>query len=190
MKIASSPGQDLRSPVVGNTKFPTDDSKSYANSLLHNSQQEALKMKKNPSTLRSITPHVSESRAGSIPKLGTANVPSEYGNDPLVQYLKMHNPQEPADGRTMGKTWPEGKRPHPDNLLDDNEANEPLGDEVDPKTLGEVSPTTTMKEKGIEEWRDYLQHIFDSRKPPRDKLYNKDHPATVGEVDALLAKFK
>jgi len=140
-------------------------------------------------TVRDITPHVSQSRAGSLPKLATTNVPNEYESDPLVQYLKKTDKQEPADGRTMGKSWPEGKRPHDDNQVEDNCESLPLGEEADRLVMEDPQATDSLKSHGIEDWRQFLRTIFDSRTPPRDKCREKDHPATVGEVDALLKKF-
>ena len=87
LKKASLAGQDLRLPVMGGTKFPTQDSKSMSNSLLTKSQTSAEKGP-TPST-RSLTPtgpsvpQVTGVSQGTMPKVGSA-----MKNDPLVRYLK------------------------------------------------------------------------------------------------------
>ena len=176
--------------MSGGTKFPTDDSKALANSLLRSGQQEAIKMK-NPSgpSLRDITPHTTHSRAGSLPKMATANV-GEYDSDPLVQYLKKQDKQEPSDGRTMGKEWPDGLRGRSDNQLEDNFDNHPSDNHWGARLTSEdPGPTEHQHKNSTGDWREKVQTIFDNRTPPRDKCHDKDHEPTVGEVDAILKKF-
>ena len=192
-KRASGAGQDLRSPVSGGTKFPTDDSKAFANSLLRQGQRSAETMSR-PSgpSIHAIASHSSSAKAGSLPKLGSV------ADDPLIQYLRKHaqdkyeevGPVVDSDGRTCGKDWPKGERAYTTGELDQNRDAMPKGKEEFELTSQPPIPTDRMTEIGIEPWRVLLREMFDTKTPPRDKLYHKDHPSTVGEVDTLLRKFE
>ena len=74
-KTASSAGQDLRMPILGGTRFPTDDSKSFAKKQLKASQKVSeVGPTPSPKQLRPKGPSL---------KLGAA-----MSDDPLIQYLK------------------------------------------------------------------------------------------------------
>lgn len=74
-KTASGAGQDLRMPVLGGTRFPTDDSKSFAKQQLKASQKVSeVGPVPSPKQLRPKGPSM---------KLGAA-----MSDDPLMQYLK------------------------------------------------------------------------------------------------------
>lgn len=74
-KTASGAGQDLRMPVLGGTRFPTDDSKSFAKQQLKSSQKVSeVGPTPSPKQLRPKGPSL---------KLGAA-----MSNDPLIKYLK------------------------------------------------------------------------------------------------------
>jgi hypothetical protein len=166
-KQASGSGQDLRTPVFGGTKFPTDDSKQYAQGLLTKSQKSLVN-----------------------PKLAEVGA---YMNDPLVQYLKKQAEamvEVGPDRRTAGLNWSKGYRPHDKGELEYNEDDMPKGKEEFEMTSEPPVPTARMEEQGIDRWRGTLHQLFDSTTPPRRKLYEKDYSPTVGEVDAVLKKFE
>ena len=74
-KTASGAGQDLRMPVLGGTRFPTDDSKSFAKQQLKASQKVSeVGPVPSPKQLRPKGPSL---------KLGAA-----MSDDPLIQYLR------------------------------------------------------------------------------------------------------
>jgi hypothetical protein len=74
-KTASSAGQDLRMPVLGGTKFPTDDSKSFA--------KQQLKSSQNVSEVGPVPSPKQLRPKGPTMKLGAA-----MSEDPLIQYLR------------------------------------------------------------------------------------------------------
>jgi len=202
-KQASEAGQDLRTPFKGGVRFPTEDSKQLATSLLHQGQKSVEKtMKSSGPSIRDIAAKPSNSLAGSLPKLGSAS--SKLMNDPLIQYLRKHaaknwesaqryteaGPVVAEDGRTAGKDWPAGERPYDGPELEQNRDNMPLGHEEFEMTSEPPIATDEMVDKGVDEWRGYLRKLFEEHTPPREKLYEKDKPPTVGEVDALLRKFE
>lgn len=70
-KRSSMAGQDLRTPVLGGTKLPTDDSKGFAQKKLNQSSAEV----------------------GPMPKIG--GIMGQIETDPLVVWLKHANQYEP-----------------------------------------------------------------------------------------------
>jgi len=193
VKRASGAGQDLRHPVMGGTRFPTEDSKLFATSQLRQGQKavETMTRPSGPS-INAIAAHSSSAKAGSLPKLGSAT------DDPLIAYLRKHaqekyeaaGPVVAGDERTCGKDWPKGKREYTTGEFEQNRDDMPRGKEEFELTSQPPIPTDRMAEVGIEPWRVMLREMFDTKTPPRDKLYHKDHPESVGEVDALLRKFE
>ena len=101
-KIASLAGQDLRAPLAGGTKMPTDDSKGPAENLLERSQTSA-EVGPSPSLgqLNPRGPSIQDlavkmpSTKGSLPKLGSQemNLKDKIANDPLVRYLQKEGMQ-------------------------------------------------------------------------------------------------
>jgi hypothetical protein len=94
-KVASLAGQDLRSPMLGGAKMPTDDSKQTAANLLGRSQRSAdVGPAPTVSQLKPQGPKLKEvavkmpSNQGSLPELGQPKIAAAIRNDPLVQYLK------------------------------------------------------------------------------------------------------
>ena len=94
-KIASLGGQDLRLPMMGGTKFPTDDSKQTAAELLDRSRTAAevgpaptvLQLKPQGPKLKEVAVKMPSSQ-GSLPQIGESKLAQVIRNDPLVQYLK------------------------------------------------------------------------------------------------------
>jgi hypothetical protein len=97
---ANMTGRDNRTPFVGGTQFPTEGSKSKAQSLHRASVGKAEvgpaplmgeldKTKMVP--LGSVVPKMPTAK-GSLPKIGGV-MPDKIASDPLVQYLKKHAKQ-------------------------------------------------------------------------------------------------
>lgn len=74
LKKASQPGADLRAPLMGGTKFPTNDSLAQV--------RATLKEHQNVAKPKMVQPTVQPVHGVNMPKFGS------FGGDPLVQYLK------------------------------------------------------------------------------------------------------
>jgi hypothetical protein len=100
LKKASQSGADLRLPVMGGTKFPTNDSLSQS--------KQKLREHQNVGRPKMIQPVMQPVTGVSMPKLS-----SEYAADPLVQYLrKTAAPQKDGpveDNKEKMITGPEEK---------------------------------------------------------------------------------
>jgi hypothetical protein len=89
IKKASMTGLDLRRNSGPFTNLPTEDSKSYSNKLLQQSQKISVQAAKPKGpALKDLTPP-SFTNKGDLPKLG-ADMSDKIANDPLVRYLKKH----------------------------------------------------------------------------------------------------
>lgn len=94
VKKGSDAGQDLRTPIMGGTKFPTNDSKSFAKKQLQQSQGVA-------------TPKLAPT-APIVPKVGISmsKAGEVMSNDPLMRYLKK-TAMELKDNLSAMPTSPE-----------------------------------------------------------------------------------
>ncbi len=165
----SQAGQDLRMPIMGGTRMPTDDSKSGARKLLAQSKG-ATEVGPMPSlsdlkpagpTLDKIVPKVGPSTAGSLPKIG-----ADIMSDPLIQYLRKKAA-----------------------ILEDNLTAMPTS--KDEKELVSHPPAFSdadAKSKVKEHEKRYAKTYFDNKTRMGYKGPEKDRPAKVGEVDKILKK--
>lgn len=156
-KSASDAGQDLRMPVMGGTKFPTNDSKQFAKKQFQMSNAE-------------VGP-IQPSRKGAkiediIPKYGAAKKASEAMdpvlNDPLVQYLK----KEAA-------------------AIDTNVEDMATGNAEPSVTKDCPHPTENAQEKG-KDGEGFLKKIFSHDSSARSKFKDKDFEYSAGVVDRVL----
>jgi hypothetical protein len=170
-KVASMSGQDLRLPITGGMKFPTDDSKGFAKKNLEESQGKAevgpaplmAKLKPKGPTVQDVAPKPSTSTAGSLPKIGHA-----MQNDPLIVYLRKQAMQ-----------------------VEDNHDALPQQQSETPEDPGDgQDPTMSSRQQrvGVNPHQEYLRSIFSNRKGIRQKYTQKDHPATSGQVDKILKR--
>lgn len=113
-KVASMAGQDLRSPMLGGVKMPTDDSKQTAADLLERSQKSAdvgpaptaLQLKPQGPKLKEVAVKM-PSNQGSLPEIGQPKVATAIQNDPLVQFLKKEAMQLDTNFDEMLRGEPE-----------------------------------------------------------------------------------
>jgi len=78
-------GQDLRMPILGGIKMPTDDSKKGATKLLNASQSSAeVGPSPAPNALAAPKAPTMTTAPGAI----TTKVGEDMSNDPLMQYLQ------------------------------------------------------------------------------------------------------
>jgi len=155
----SNEGQDLRMPVLGGTRFPTDDSKQYARQLLSKSKKSAevgpaptvQSLKPPGPTLQEIAPKSSSSTVGSLPKIGAAIM-----KDPLIEYLRKEAKQ-----------------------LDDNLTAMPTGKEE--KSLTSESPMCPdAQTKADEKVVAPTKELFDNTYGVNHKLYDHDFQPKAG----------
>lgn len=145
LKKASQSGADLRLPVMGGTKFPTNDSLSEAKKTLKEHQDVAKpKMER---------PVVQPVYGVNMPKLGSA-----FSEDPLVQYLKKTAEASKVDS--------EGK-------LSTNEKDMKTGPEE--KELASDLPEPPQGKKVTSQWRSQLNELFSNKEGIADKYTDKDH---------------
>jgi len=168
-KAASIPGQDLRLPITGGTKFPTKDSIAGAQKLLNQSKgrtevgpsPKMTQIKPTGPTIQQIAPKTSPSTAGSIPKLGGK---MSIQNDPLVKYLKKQAAE-----------------------LEDNKADMPLGKQEPELSTEDPKPDEQSKDR-MRVGMALLSQLFQHTGAVRAKCHEKDHPAKAGEVNKVLKK--
>lgn len=178
-KTSSQAGQDLRLPVMGGTKFPTDDSKSSANRLLNESKAE---VGPRPS---SSGPTLDQTIA--VPprprfKMASSGDPMDpLLTDPLMLYL---NKQAAKD---------EAKEPPPlTDLLEENgrlKGNEsfmPLGKAIEELVSQAPQATSDMKKKVDSHMLGPTKELFSNTQSIRKKFEDKDHSSEEGVVNRIL----
>lgn len=201
-KHGSLPGQDLRLPVLGGTKFPTQDSLDLPKKLLSTSQNIA-EVGPNPSSkkLQATGPKVSD----IVPNTGGRNVMpklaslDEYSSDPLISYLKMKD-----ESRTLNSNYgydregPSRKTPttgSPEQAgvgscgaLDNNLESMRTGDESYPKTDGYPYMPVQEDEEIRSDLKEYLGDKFTTNKGFRRKGIEKDHSygGSTSAIDRVL----
>ena len=136
-KKASQPGQDLRMPVMGGTKFPTSDSTQPASQKLNQSSAEVGAMP--PSMSRGAK--LDDVVAAPKPKWASTGDPMDpMMDDPLVLFLKKAA-DEPAKEPPPLTGLVEGDQ------LKDNIDSMPLGKEVHELSSLPPGATTRMHDK-------------------------------------------
>jgi hypothetical protein len=111
LKKASQGGQDLRMPIMGGVKMPTDDSKTAPAQMLAKSQGKA-EVGPAPS-LKSLAPsgptvpQVTGTNSSTMPKVGADMT---VQNDPLVKYLKKEAEELKDNLEAMPKGEPESEK--------------------------------------------------------------------------------
>jgi hypothetical protein len=157
LKKASQSGADLRIPLMGGTKFPTNDSLSQS--------RKTLKEHQNVGKPRMVQPVVQPvTGVNTMPKLG-----SEYASDPLVQYLKKVAQQTKVDS--------EGKVPD-----DSGDMITGPGD----KELASHSAEPQRGDKTRDEWRSALEKMFATHGGITGKYLDHHHSYKEGVVPREL----
>jgi hypothetical protein len=182
-KTASDAGQDLRAPILGGTKFPTNDSKAYAKKQFELSSAEVgpVQPSQRGAKLQDLVPKFKaaackkmapyqQSRKGRRP-IRAHNLVKKAGDpmdpimtDPLVQYLK----KEAAEGK-----------------VDDNLSDLPVGSPEPELASDYPCPPKEMADKSDASVKD-TQALFDNTGAVEDKFLKKEHPYAEGVVDRIL----
>lgn len=170
-KKASDPGQDLRLPVMGGTKFPTHDSVGAASKKLQQSSAEV-----------GPQPAPTYSMMGKMKKAEPGDDMDPMMDDPLVQYLKKTaadeaKEQPPLTGLVEGSE------------LKDNLPDMPLGKEEHELTSMCPCPTPRMESHGKSEVKATTGELFSNSQATRKKFDDKDHAFEgfdKGVVDRIL----
>lgn len=167
-KKASVPGQDLRTPVMGGMRFPTQDSVESASRKL---QQSSAEVGPQPAPLYSAM--------GRTKKAEIGDFMDPMMDDPLVLFLKKSAVEEEAKEQPPLTGLVEGSE------LEANLSNMPMGKEEFELTSSSPKPTKRMipttPDQGVEGY-------FSNARTMRKKLYEKDHPEGFdpGVVDRIL----
>lgn len=175
LKKGSQSGADLRLPLMGGTKFPTQDSLAYSKKLLKKHQDNASFDGSSPS-IKDTVPNYS-SKTDIMPKTG-----ADMSKDPLIRYLQK---QAAESTGSVGK-WSKGNRKiDKAELITSSEFTAPKGDAEEAKTDEDPTPGNKSfpDEKGVSDWHRYMARMF-SHKPTR-KFEEKDYTpksGTVGKV--------
>lgn len=182
-KRASDAGQDLRTPIMGGTKFPTNDSKAYARKQFQMSSAEVgpvqpsnkgakiddLVPKFKTSACKKMAPY-QQSRKGRRPirahnLVKKADPMDPILTDPLVRHLR--------------KVAAEGK-------VDDNLTN--MAVEPPPKPLASDCPCPTKEmSKRFEVSQAETKALFDNKDAVSHKYLQHSHPYSEGVVDRVLS---
>ena len=179
VKKASLPGQDLRLPVMGGTKFPTKDSLAGPKSLLTKSLGKTevgpapSLSSLNPTGpgIKDIAP-VPPGAPNLMPKVGSD---MNIENDPLVQYLKKQAEDIPK------KVTPEKGGVMPGNIKDMK-----TGPGEKERTSEPPCPEKEHVDKSQKHTGSMLRELF-THKQSRKKHEDKDHTPKAGAVDRRLA---
>lgn len=154
-KAASSPGQDLRMPLTGGTKMPTDDSKTFANKLLSQSKSSA---EVGPVASAKKLPGSSVRVRDFIPKFGADM------SDPLIDYLKKQAAEK---------------------KLEDNEKDQRKGEavaETKPQVELTSDDSDHEFEGGVSQYHSAVKKLFTNAEARTAKHTGKDFPSGVQKV--------
>jgi hypothetical protein len=172
-KESSAGGQDLRLPVMGGTKFPTQDSIRPAKKQLQRSSAEV-----------GPQPASTYSEIGKMKKVAASGDDMDpMLDDPLVLFLKKAAVEETAKEQPPLTGLVEGSK------LEDNLGNMPLGEEEQEATSQPPCPTPRMAARGHSQVSATTGELFSNSKTTRKKFEDKDHPFEgfdKGVVDRIL----
>lgn len=172
-KKASQAGQDLRLPVMGGTKFPTQDSVRTAKKQLQRSSAEV-----------GPQPAPTYSMMGKMKKVAASgDTMDPMMDDPLVLFLKKAKVEETSKEQPPLTGLMEGSK------LDDNLPDMPLGKEEFELASLPPCPTSRMENRGKSEVRAKTGDLFTNSHTTRKKFDDKDHPFEgfdQGVVDRIL----
>ena len=167
-KKASMDGQDLRLPVMGGTKFPTNDSVGSAASKLQQSSAE-------------VGPQPKPSFQMKKASLGEPMDPMM--DDPLVLFLKTAAVKEDAKEQPPLSDLLNG------TALKDNIDDLPLI-EKEPELASKCPcPTSRMESRGTSDVKAVASELFENAATMRRKSDDKEHPFEgfdQGVVDRVL----
>ena len=176
LKKSSQSGADLRLPLMGGTKFPTQDSLSKSKKLLKEHQDNS-RFGGATQNIKSTVPNY-DARIDVMPKVG-----SPMNIDPLIAYLKKQA------GEWPGKVadWPKGDRKIEKTELVDSSSISATPEGKPEKAEVDEDPTVANSsfpdKEGVSDWKGYMSKMFNNR--PKKKHLDKDHPPKVGTVDKV-----
>lgn len=182
-KTASDAGQDLRLPILGGTKYPTNDSKQPIQSHLAKSKRRAevgptptlARLKPTGPKVSEIVPTFDQNL---MPKVSAA-MSSLIENDPLVRYLsKIAAEDAPPKKVTTGES----------GALPDNKEDMPTSKSDSELVSSPPEMPDELESQGQSQWKRYLQATFDHARGITEKNKAKDHAPTKGSVDKVLKK--
>lgn len=196
-KSASVTGQDMRMSSPGTIKPPTDDSKTFAAQSLKASQSVAgvgprPRVQEGPS-IRDLAAHPTNSRAGSLPKLGSSMT---FQSDPLVQYLRKvaanlletNHSTGPIESDNL--VLPEPKEmidAGPSKALEDNADAMVRAEPVERNLKDDRDPSFPAQAEQKSEKGLYLGGLFDVTSGARPKYKEKVFEPDLGVIDRVLA---
>jgi len=182
-KQASPTGKDLRAPMAGGTKFPTNDSLKGPKSLLTKSMG---KSEAGPTpSLSSLTPSgptipdVSPTVPGAqnlMPKVGSD---MDIEKDPLVQYIK----------KQAAEDIPKKVTPEKGGVLPGNITDMKTGPGEKENTAEPPQPEKEHVTRSQKHTKSTLVELF-THPQSRKKYEVKDHTPKSGVVDRILAATK
>lgn len=177
VKQASPTGADLRTPLMGNTKFPTGDSLSFAKGQLKETQNVARPKMTRP-TLQAVAPQYKES---TMPKVGEVMNLSE---DPLIQYLKKQAAETPNP--------PMKPKATKGGLIEDNLEElktrdmTPLAVSSEDVDLRDIDKTVDGQ-KRLDDYKTYMKRTFQNNSGTAGKYVDTEHPYKQGVVNRELS---
>lgn len=181
-KESSQSGADLRSPLMGGTKFPTQDSGiSDAEKKLKKRQNIGVPQDPKSVGLKDLVPRYS---VDSMPQMKVGS-DMNIADDPLIQYLK----KQASNDQVITGDWPKGDRKlEKGELVDTASHATPTGKSETPKVDGDPTVTKEMCSSGLSEAKSTLSENFDNKGGFRQKGKDKDHPHKAGTVDRIAKR--
>ena len=158
-KQSSTSGADLRLPVMGGTKFPTNDSLTQSKQLLKETQDVARPKMVRP-TLHSVLPDYS--KMSSVKEGQRMNI----ADDPLVQYLKKQAAETP-DPPMAPKANAEGQIDTNKDEMKTSPEEQGYADETD-------TGVNRYKETKNSDWKDYMTNVFQNVSGIKPKYTDKE----------------
>jgi len=183
-KEGSQSGADLRIPLMGGTKFPTQDSGiEEAQKKLTKSQNIGVPPDPKTVGIKDLIPSYS---VDSMPQVKAGSV-MDISKDPLIQYLKKEA-EDNAPGITTGD-WPKGDRPiEKGELIDSGYKAAPKGDSEEAEVDEDPNMPKDLCRSSLKETKSFLTEYFGNTSGARKKGMDKDYPHKAGTVDSVAKR--
>jgi len=188
-KTSSDAGQDLRAPIVGGMKFPTNDSKQFAKKQLDMSSAEvgAVQPSTKGAKIQDIVPKMPATTKISAAKTVANYQQTRKGRRPIRVHNLVKKAGDPMDPITTDPLVRYLRKQAQENRVETNLSNMPTGPEE--KELSTKCPCPTSELTGeAQSGKSHVNGLFQEGNV-KPKYTEKDHEKglnTVNEVKPNL----
>lgn len=184
-KRASDAGQDLRTPVLGGTKFPTNDSKQFAKKQFEMSSAEVgpIQPSTKGSKIQDIIPKYPAAKVAAAKKMAPYQQ-TRKGRRPIRVHNLVKKAGDPMDPITTDPLVRYLKKQAAEGKVEDNLSNMPTGESETELSTECPCPTGDLTGNAKADVSEADKKFDEGRVKPKGK--DKDHVFSEGVVNRVL----